>query len=366
MLPKRLLIRARWLVAAAVLPLAASSLVAPAESSPVSQPAVGQSATAAPKRVVFIVLDQLAAGVHRRVRHGERQGADGRRRLLPERLARPHGVRDRGQPQRDDQRHAAKAHGLGRRVVPRHRRRARRRTNAQYVTGSMGQPQFDALIQDKGYPKLADYLHAKFPGTIVASIGQKNYAMYAMSGPGADIRVTFGGRSFDCDGDATVDNTWRGPVGVNVPTYITEATVAPACPEDDHFYVDSDSDLNYGTLTTSPAWMYPLQGNRDISGPDADHPGGDVWATDAAFEVMDHEDWSGLLLTLGGIDKAGHMWGGLNDVPPYPAGAEDPLSHMANAAKVADEQVGRDHRQARGRRHCSTRPSSCSPPTTRS
>ena len=35
------------------------------------------------------------------------------------------------------------------------------------------------------------------------------------------------------------------------------------------------------------------------------------------------------------------MWGGLNDVPPYPAGAEDPLSHMANAAKVADEQVGR-------------------------
>ena len=35
---------------------------------------------------------------------------------------------------------------------------------------------------------------------------------------------------------------------------------------------------------------------------------------------MDHEDWSGILLTLGGIDKAGHMWGGLNDVPPYPAG----------------------------------------------
>ena len=35
------------------------------------------------------------------------------------------------------------------------------------------------------------------------------------------------------------------------------------------------------------------------------------------------------------------MWGGLNDVPPYPAGAEDPMSHMANAAKVADEQVGR-------------------------
>ena len=34
---------------------------------------------------------------------------------------------------------------------------------------------------------------------------------------------------------------------------------------------------------------------------------------------MDNEDWSGMLLTVGGIDKAGHMWGGLNDVPPYPA-----------------------------------------------
>ena len=52
-----------------------------------------------------------------------------------------------------------------------------------------------------------------------------------------------------------------------------------------------------------------------------------------------------MLLTLGGIDKAGHMWGGLNDVPPYPVGA-DPLSHMADAAKVADEQVGRVDRQA--------------------
>jgi arylsulfatase A-like enzyme len=54
---------------------------------------------------------------------------------------------------------------------------------------------------------------------------------------------------------------------------------------------------------------------------------------------MDHEEWSGLLLTLGGIDKAGHMWGGLNDVPPYPGADED--THMAEAARVADEQVGR-------------------------
>lgn len=42
---------------------------------------------------------------------------------------------------------------------------------------------------------------------------------------------------------------------------------------------------------------------------------------------------------MGGIDKAGHMWGGLNDVPPYPGGDDD--VHMASVAKTADDQVGR-------------------------
>ncbi len=133
-------------------------------------------------------------------------------------------------------------------------------------------------------------------------------------------------------------NTWRGPTG-DVPTYISEPSGSAAC-SGNPYYVDADSDINYGTLDTPPAWMYPLQGNRDIPGNDPDHQGGDVWVTNAAFDIMDHEtDWSGMLLTYGGIDKAGHMWGGLNDVPPY-ANA-DPSSHMAAMAKVADDQVGR-------------------------
>jgi hypothetical protein len=89
--------------------------------------------------------------------------------------------------------------------------------------------------------------------------------------------------------------------------------------------------------------MYPLEHNRDVPGDDPEHEGGDVWSTDAALAVMEEEkveNWSGILLTLGGIDKAGHMWGGLNDVPPYPAGT-DPMAHMAAMAKTADDQVGR-------------------------
>jgi predicted AlkP superfamily pyrophosphatase or phosphodiesterase len=207
-----------------------------------------------------------------------------------------------------------------------------------HVTGSMTAAQFDTLINAAGYPKLADYLHAAFPGTVVAAIGQKNYAVHTMGGPGADMRITFGSRVADCDQDDIVDLTWREPAGVNVPAYIDG-------PECNRFYVDADRALDYGTADVSPSWMYPVEGNRDMAGGDVvtpdgvRHEGGDVWVTDAAFEVMENEDWSGLLLTYGGIDKAGHMWGGLNDRPPYPGG--DDHTHMAAAAKAADEQVGR-------------------------
>ena len=167
----------------------------------------------------------------------------------------------------------------------------------------------------------------------MAAIGEKNYAVRTMGGPGADMRITIGSRVADCDDEPGQpdDLTWRDPAGVNVPAYIDG-------PECNRFYVDADPELDYGTSTTSPAWMYPVEGNRDVPGFDTEHLGGDVWVTDAAFAVMDNEEnWSGLLLTYGGIDKAGHMWGGLNDVPPYP----DPHTHMANLARVADEQVGR-------------------------
>jgi arylsulfatase A-like enzyme len=65
-----------------------------------------------------------------------------------------------------------------------------------------------------------------------------------------------------------------------------------------------------------------------------------VWATDAAIDVMGHEDWNGIFVTLPGVDKAAHMWGGVDD--PGPTGADgDATTHLAYAAHVADEQVGR-------------------------
>ena len=55
------------------------------------------------------------------------------------------------------------------------------------------------------------------------------------------------------------------------------------------------------------------------------------------MEMMEKENWSGMLLTLGAIDKASHMWGGITDTAAPP----DDQAHLPFIARTADEQVGR-------------------------
>ncbi len=77
-------------------------------------------------------------------------------------------------------------------------------------------------------------------------------------------------------------------------------------------------------------------------GNDPAHQGGDVWATDAVLEIMEQEDdgWSGIFVSLPGVDKAAHMWGGVND-PEGATPGYDPMTHMEYATETADAQVGR-------------------------
>ncbi len=198
-----------------------------------------------------------------------------------------------------------------------------------WLTSNWGSEEIFPLQEHAGYPKLAEYLHAKRPGSKVVAISPKTYAAWGLGGEHADRTITFSGRAFDCDGDATADPTWRGPDGIEVPAYLS----APEC---GRFYVDSDSGERYDT-GISPAWLYPLDKNRYTVGFDPNHQGGDVWAADAAIATMKNEKkWSGVFVTLPGVDKAAHMWGGIDD----PGGAV-PMTHMRASAKVADEQVGK-------------------------
>ena len=98
----------------------------------------------------------------------------------------------------------------------------------------------------------------------------------------------------------------------------------------------------YGTGGSLPAAIYPLDGDRFVPGGATTlHVGGDNWSADAAIRVIEGDpDWRGMLVSLGAIDKMGHMWGPEDNVTG-PPGSDEQLSHLPFAAKNADAQVGR-------------------------
>ena len=203
-----------------------------------------------------------------------------------------------------------------------------------YVTSNFGKDQIFALQQHYGYPKLADYLNDT--GSVY-TISPKAYAAYGFGGAGSTSIITFG--SVTCPAPVPpaepvpglIYGSLRGPTGVNVPSYITGECGS-------RYYVERNK--TYDTYK-EPASLYYAQDDRYLVGDEPGHEGGDLWATDATLDVMDNDpNWSGLFVSLPGVDKAAHMWGGVND--PGPEGVDgDPKTHMEYAAATADAQVGR-------------------------
>ena len=196
-----------------------------------------------------------------------------------------------------------------------------------YISSDWDNTSMFPVMEHYGYPKLADYLDET--GTTF-TISPKVYAAYAFGGPGSTSITTFG--SITCPaGGPNAGVRYRGPVGIHVPSYVTSTCGS-------RYYVARGPVYDTNKL---PASMYSVADNRYVVGHDPAHLGGDIWATDMALDVMDHEDdWSGIFVTLPGVDKAAHMWGGVHD--PGPTGADgDPMTHLAFAAATADAQVGR-------------------------
>ena len=156
-----------------------------------------------------------------------------------------------------------------------------------YVMSSASCSDFYLLTRHEGYPKLADYLgeletdgDARFVSVATkdrSACGVGHPAeVSSPTAPSNDIIIGMArqssGSESTCD---TVKQRWRFPRGVNVPTDIGQ--------DCSRWFVDSLPD--YGTLSTSPAWLYPLDGNRFVTGFDPVRKGGDVWSTDAALEI---------------------------------------------------------------------------------
>jgi hypothetical protein len=193
-----------------------------------------------------------------------------------------------------------------------------------YITSNFGGEEMGDLQRHAGHPHLSDYLDDT--GSVF-TVSPKAYAAYGLSGPGSP------GTSVITFGSSTCDNVaWRGPTGVAVPAYIA----TPTC---GRYWVERNK--GYDTLQ-EPASLYPASDDRYVVGDEPDHQGGDVWATDAVLDIMENEaDWSGIFVSLPGVDKAAHMWGGVDDPESEGVSGYDPMTHMEFATATADEQVAR-------------------------
>jgi hypothetical protein len=184
---------------------------------------------------------------------------------------------------------------------------------AAYETGKLTREQFWTLLAHLPPSTYLPYRVRQKTGHKVIAIGEKDYATLMFGTPSADAIVTL----------AKASGQFR-PAGVNVPDYIAS---------NPRFALDCRA--TYGTGLST---IYALDGNHYVPGNDPAHLGGDTWTADAALEVMAREDWGGLFLTFGGIDKVAHMLGeqdghGLHSVPSG--------YHLADIAKNADAQLGR-------------------------
>jgi Type I phosphodiesterase / nucleotide pyrophosphatase len=224
-----------------------------------------------------------------------------------------------------------------------------------YVTSSMSCAQFKALIERGGYKKLPDYLDDRFgESSKFVSIAQKRTAVCpagptssaAGDGTATDpediiLQIRGGSAPQSCDGLSG----WRVPEDANppAPAYFDLATPC------NRWWTWQGSPA-YGTGSILPGRIYPLEGNRFVPGRDPAHLGGDVWSADAAIRVIENDPgWRGMLVSLGGIDKLGHMWGP-EDAETGPPGSDQEMRHLPFVAKTADAQVGKiiDALKARG------------------
>jgi arylsulfatase A-like enzyme len=223
-----------------------------------------------------------------------------------------------------------------------------------HITGDLSLSDFALIEKNNGvaYPKLADYLHSAYPGTEFITVGEKSYAVESATGASGDIAVRLSSRRSDVTSNWPTgcrnlsipgvpgNGQWRSPAGKNVPSYLTgpDPVDPTLC---GRFFVNADKNNDYGTKAAFPSWLYPGEGNRMVPGNDPGHLGGDTWAADAAIAMMHHENWSGMFITLGGIDKAGHMWGAQHDTAPQDCTTLAGMTHVQCAAENADAQLGK-------------------------
>ncbi len=221
-----------------------------------------------------------------------------------------------------------------------------------HVTSSMSCAQYRSLLAAQDYWKIQDYLDAKFGETSVfASISQKRssactagHTTPAADGNGTDPEDVI----FQIRGAARAElrrhQQRLAPAGGRQQRLGARRTSRRRRRRSHpHATAGPPGSPRAPTARTRipPANIYPLDGNRFVPGFDPNHYGGDVWDADAAIRIIERSgNWRGMMVSLGGIDKLGHMWGPEDNVTG-PSGSVQQMRHLPFIAKTADRQVGR-------------------------
>src|SRR3954452_1603356 len=227
---------------------------------------------------------------------------------------------------------------------------------AYYVTSSMSCAQFQTLIAHGNYPKIQDYLDSKFgESSSFATFTQKRTSACTSGHAGTaadgtvddpeDIIVQIRGSRKTCGTAQNPEPQWRQPESGNGPAASLPPWLDITTGDCNNRWWTNQDNVggSYGTNVISPANIYPLDGNRFVPGFDQAHLGGDTWSADAAIQEINNDpNWRGMMVSLGGIDKLGHMWG---PEDPGEAGAApgsiEEMRHLPFVAKNADAQVGK-------------------------
>ena len=146
-------------------------------------------------------------------------------------------------------------------------------------------------------------------------ISPKGYAAYAFGSAKTDSIITFS--SGTCE---NVAGRWRKPGGIDLPPYI----LGDPCSRfwvHSGYPVDPAVDTNYAYDTTKlpagalPARQRPLR-DRATTRPTRAATSGP--RTRRSRSCANEANWNGIFVTMPGVDKAAHMWGGVDD-PSRPA-----------------------------------------------
>ena len=129
--------------------------------------------------------------------------------------------------------------------------------DSMWVSGSLTRDQFNMLIAHGGYPKLADYLHAAHPGQVHHRGPEE---LRGVLGQRADRRHL----GDVLEPQLRLRRQRRPDTGAARPASTCRRTSRR--PRAAATTSTRRTSLSYGTATTPPAWMYPLDGNRFAPG----------------------------------------------------------------------------------------------------